>query len=320
VNRTLKTALALAMILAASAAVALAGYFVYKSRRDQIVRDEHLCPINSPVKGHVVIAVDWTDRFTSQQRDALKDIITRYRREIAVDERLSLNLITGDPEDAGTPIFSYCKPLDPDNINPLIENERRLRDKWNEQFGKPLDDALAKLLQGSKASKSPILEAIDVILWSHTFQGDLPRRELVLFSDLLQNTPPGQNHYKQVPSPCAVALLPVGQRLKAKNWHNLRVVLYYWRNPDPQAANIQGPHHLSFWTHLFYLLDASEVWDGSRKVPGDQAECVTERSPSTPPPRPKRPLRRAPANSKKPNEPPPIRPLHWPFGGLAGTR
>src|SRR5262245_55617540 len=115
------------MIFLTSAAVALAGYIVYKRGRDQVVRDEHLCPINYPVKGHVVIAVDWTDRFTSQQRDALKDIITRYKRDIAVDERLSINLFTDNPEDAGTPIFSYCKPLDPDNINPVIENERRLR-------------------------------------------------------------------------------------------------------------------------------------------------------------------------------------------------
>jgi hypothetical protein len=43
------------------------------------------------------------------------------------------------------------------------------------------------LLQGSKAAKSPILEAMDVMLWNYTFQGDLPRRELAIFSDLISH-------------------------------------------------------------------------------------------------------------------------------------
>jgi hypothetical protein len=307
VTRTVKTAIALIMIIATSGAVIIAGYFVHKARRDQIVVDEHLCPINSPVRGHVVVAVDRTDPFTAQQRDELKDIINRLKRDINVHERLSFNLITGNPEEAGTPIFDYCKPLDPENINPLIENERRLRDKWNEQFGKPLDSALAKLLEGGKSQTSPILEAIDVILWSHNFQADLPRRELVIFSDLLQHTT-DHDQYKNVPNPCAIVATPLGQRLKAKKWNNLRVVLHRWRNPA--AQKFQTAQQLSFWIGLFYLLGAPEVWDTSQKVPADSNVCsIAGTRPDVPPTPPR-------SKPKKQNAPTPRGPfVFWPFRG-----
>jgi hypothetical protein len=268
VSNGAKTALAALLIVASLLLVGAVAYFMYASERDKIVVNEQLCPVDGSVKGHVAVVVDWTDPFTSQQRDALKDLISQIRRRMQVQERLSLFLITGNPEDAGTALFSYCKPLDPDHVNPLIENERRLKDKWNAQFGKPLDDALAKLLQGSVAPFSPILEALDIMLWAHNFQGDLPRRELVIFSDLLQNSAT-QNDYKRAAIPCALINTPLGQRLAAKNWSELRVTLHYWRNP--QAQGMQGPRHLAFWTQLFYLLGATEVYDGSRLVQRDPA-------------------------------------------------
>lgn len=256
-----RTVLAIVMIIGTTAGVVAAGAFIYISRRAEIVVDEHLCPINAVTKGHIVVLVDWTDPFTPQQRDALKDLFNRIKRDIAVHERLSLHLITGDAEKAGSPLFSFCKPLDPDNINPLIENERRLRDRWHEKFGKPLDAALSELMKGSIAPVSPILEAFDVILWSHSFQGDLPRRQLIVFSDLLQNMP-DHSHYKHVPDPCTIVATPLGRRIKAKDWTNLRVVLHYWRNP--QAQHIQGPEHLAFWVQILYLFGAAEVWHGNR--------------------------------------------------------
>jgi hypothetical protein len=308
VSRSTKTAIALLIIIATTGGVLIAGYFLYKARRDQIAVDDHLCPINSPVKGHVVVAVDWTDPLTPPQREVIKDVINRLKRDIDVHERLSLNLITGNPEQAGVPIFSYCKPLDPENINPLIENERRLRDKWNAQFGGPLDDALTRLLEGGKSSTSPILEAIDVILWSHNFQADIPRRELVIFSDLLQHTTE-HNQYKNVPNPCAIITTPIGQSLKAKNWNNVRVVLYRWRNPE--ARKFQTPQQLSFWTRLFYLLGAREVWEMSQKVPPDIDVC----SPIVGAP-PDGPTGSSRPKPRKPNTPPPTRPfIPWPFRG-----
>jgi hypothetical protein len=308
VTRGKKVGAAWAIILASVGAVGVAFYFIYAAQRDAVVVDEHLCPLNRLIVGHTIVAADWTDPFTAQQRDALRDVMNRLKREIPVHARLSIHLITGDPERAGVPIFSFCKPLDPDHINPLIETEKRLRDKWNEQFGKPLDSALTELLKGSVSPTSPILEAIDIILWNHNFQEDLPYRELVIFSDLLQNTPE-QNHYKFIPNPCDVVNTPLGQRLKARNWKNLRIVFYYWRNPD--APKIQGPAHLSFWTRLFFLLGANEIRVGPALIPRnpDALKCDVsnlnqkkERG-SGPQPRAKT-LHEPPFNSSQPSSDP----------------
>jgi hypothetical protein len=268
-TRALKMISAVAMIAITLASMAVAVYLLVKAKRDEIVVDAHLCPVSKPIAGHVIVAVDWTDPLTQQQREALKDIIIRTKREIAVGELLSLHTITGNVEDSGTPVFSLCKPLDPDNINPLIENERRLRDKWNLQFGKPLDVALDRLLKGSSAPESPILESIDSIMWQHNFQGDLPHRSLMIFSDLIQNTP-DQSHYRSIQDSCAVLRTPLGRKLKAKDWRNLRLVFHYWRNP--KAQNVQGPEHLVFWTRLFGNVGVQDIRVGNRPVEYDLAD------------------------------------------------
>jgi hypothetical protein len=263
------------LVLCAVGVVALGVLYVRMDGKKVTINSD-LCPSDRPAKGHVVVAVDWTDPFSEQQRETLKDIVGRLKHDIGVDERLSLVHITGNPEDSAKPIFSVCKPLDPENINPLIENERRLKAKWNDQFGKPLEEKLAQLLQGSTAPYSPILEAIDVILWSHNFQADLPRRQLVIFSDLLQNWQ-GHSHYKTVSTACEFMRTASAQRLKARNWEGVSVVLHYWRNA--RDSQLQSQAHLNFWTDILYYFGAAEVRVGAKLIDRGPSCIVTQSVP-----------------------------------------
>jgi hypothetical protein len=262
----------LILLLCAVGLVALSVLYVRMDGK-KIATNNDLCPSDRAPKGHVVVAVDWTDPFSEQQREALRDVVRRLKHDVRVDERLSLVHITGNPEDSAKPIFSVCKPLDLENINPLVENERRLKMKWEDQFGRPLDEKLTQLLQGSTAPHSPILEAIDVILWSHNFQADLQRRQLVIFSDLLQNWQ-GHSHYKNVPAACEFMRTASAQRLKARNWEGVSVVLHRWRNA--RDSQLQSEAHLNFWTDIFYHFGAAEVRVGTKLVDRGPSCIVTQ--------------------------------------------
>ena len=254
------------MLLGLAVVVLIVGWIIIEFSR-RIPRDEiTMCPLNGRPSGHTLVMVDWTDPFTEQQRNELRGIIYRLKNEIAVDEKLSVHIITANVEDSAIPVkykgvdgslqeFNKCKPLDPNKINPLVENERRQKEKWEASFGRPLEQLLAKLLEGSEAPQSPILEAIDVIMWGPDFQGNLPARRLVIVSDLLQNTN-DQTHLKgPLPDVCSVMETPLGRSLKSKNWERVTVVLHYWRNPKWQLVQ-QRPEHFEFWARLF----SCSVW------------------------------------------------------------
>jgi hypothetical protein len=227
------------------------------------VDEETLCPREHKTAGHTLVLVDWTDAYSEQQRRALRDIILTLRDDVQLHEQLSIHLITGNAEDAGAPRFTRCKPVELKNLNPLIHTWKRFHKRWLESFGEPLDKELVKLLQGGTAPQSPILESIEVIMWAHNFQGNLPSRRLVIVSDLLQNVP-GHSHLTgSPPDPCAFLETPLGQRLKARNWDNIVVDIRYW--PNSQWRSRQTPDHQRFWTQLFHLLGATQVFVDSRE-------------------------------------------------------
>lgn len=252
-RKAYKTTLAWSL-MALAVAVVGAGFLWYSSLPKAAQLDpESLCPVDQAPAGHSLLLVDRTDPYTPDQRRRLRQTIMELARAIQVHERLSIRLITGDPEQAARPVFNLCNPGDGRLVDPLTGNPARAQKLWQDSFGAPLEAILDSLMEGASAPRSPILEAVEVALWSHDFSSDLPRRRLILFSDLLQNVP-GHSHYKALLSSEAFLATPAGQRLQGHAWHNLTVDLIYLRNP--QAAHRQGAVHLAFWHGLFQHLGA----------------------------------------------------------------
>ena len=120
----------------------------------------------------------------------------------------------------------------------------------------PLEQVLDReLLAESETMTSAILDLIDLSLWDPRFGADIAHRRLVIVSDLMENMPsPGINHYKKVPSLSTVLSMPIGKRLKSKNWSGMLIDLVYL--PDARAPQCQGVAHLEFWKDLFAALGA----------------------------------------------------------------
>ena len=239
---------------------------------DDVARDARYCPVEAAVKRWTLVAVDWTDRFTGGQRDEVKAAVDRLAEAMGQDEGLSLHVITGKAQEAAEAWrgFAYCKPRDPRHVNALTETASFVRKDYEKTFGGPLAKALGDLLKGGEAGQSPILEALEVAMWSPRFKGAAERR-LVVFSDLLHHTPSLSHLKGAMAAPCAVAGSDIGKRLGAR-MAGVKVVLHYRMNADYWRR--QGEDHLRWWSRLLYQLGAASVHDGERLLPKIGNDCM----------------------------------------------
>lgn len=225
-----------------------------------------LCPTARLVADRTIVLVDRTDRFTDAQLARLRRTIVRVRTKLPAHARLSIHLLTADPATAATPVFDLCDPGDGATVDPLTGNPRRAQERYESEFGAPLDHVLASLATPQDAPRSPIIEAITQLGWATDFDPSTPNRRLVVVSNLLQNTPNG-SHYRRLPNVEQVLSSPTGRRLLAAGLKGVRVELVYLRNPE--AVLHQGPSHLAFWLNLLRSTGAEVT------VAGDASQTAT---------------------------------------------
>ena len=252
----------LALLIAAGAT----GY-VLANWQPELELDADRCP-PSPA-GTWMVDVDHTDIQPPIERERIIKGILSIAERMRKNERLELHVITGRPDDVSPPWkgFQKCKSADPASVNAAHENERLVRAEFDLEFLTPLQSLLPELSNGRVATQSPILEAIEISMWSPHFRTNVPNRTLVIFSDLLQTKP--------FRDPCRVLASEIGARLKGHGWRGVRVIIEYLRNPRDAAR--QGPEHLRAWVRLFYLLGASQVFDSTTLVANDTPACPKPR-------------------------------------------
>jgi hypothetical protein len=218
-------------------------------------------------------AIDITDPWPLPERERISRGLLATAERLRKNERLSLHVISGRAERTSAPWqgFQRCKSADPNSVNHLQENERLILAEYQQQFLEPLKELLPQLTNGRAAPQSPILEAVEVLMWSPHFAGHIQHRTLELYSDLVQHSAVLSHLSGRLPDACTVLASNIGQRLKGHDWRGVRVVLHYLRNARDAAR--QGPAHLRFWTSFFYLLGAAEVYDGPTLVANAGTAC-----------------------------------------------
>jgi hypothetical protein len=247
--------------------------------------DADSCP-PAPV-GTWLAAIDVTDLRPPQEQERMWRGLLDIPERMSKHERFTLHVIGGDAELSAAPFpltdqlqgFRLCKPSDPKLVNRHVENERLAQARYQRDFLDPLRAALSEIVNGGVADRSPILQAIEVMMWSPHFGADIPQRTLVLFSDMLNHTRDHSHLTGPLPHPCQVLASPIGKRLQGHNWSGVRVIIHYLRNP--RDAHRQGPDHLRFWADLFYLFGAAEVLDGGVLMPRQSSQCDSEPSAKT---------------------------------------
>ncbi len=137
---------------------------------------------------HIGLVIDKTDLYSPEQADAIEELVLETRDRLEIGERLTLFELDARGELVNTNGFSLCNPGRGDQINPLYRNPQRVETRYQALFEGPLQAALADLVEPKESPASPILESLARLAVTADFDIDTPRRQVVLVSDMLQNS------------------------------------------------------------------------------------------------------------------------------------
>lgn len=176
--------LMIAGALAAIATAALLAQQLQPPARDP----ETLCARDASPAAHVVILIDATDALEPRHRRLATAAVESERARLKTGDRLTLATLSDRDPREPTILFSKCDPGDGGDANPWFQNGAQLDQRWREEFGEPLDAALARAVKGRKAKASPLVEAIGALAREPTFAATSARR-LTIVSDMMENQP-----------------------------------------------------------------------------------------------------------------------------------
>ena len=110
---------------------------------------ETLCPYSGGY-AHAVILVDKTDPFSDPQKKLFRGKVLEIRQSLQTLEKLSIYVLDDKNYLAPQPVFAVCNPGSSDAANPLYQNPRLWQKRYQERFGKPLDQIVDQLTGGTE--------------------------------------------------------------------------------------------------------------------------------------------------------------------------
>lgn len=146
-----------------------------------------LCPRDRPLEGHTVVIVDRTDRWTPAMGAALTQIVENAQRDTDRYEKFSI--VSLDAQQSVHPLFSICNPGEPTLWSDLYRGRRYTTRDFEQRFVGAADHVVEQVREPSEASTSPIVEYVHRWLGSDDFNAAIPKRRLILVSDMRQNSP-----------------------------------------------------------------------------------------------------------------------------------
>lgn len=94
--------------------------------------------------------------------------------------------IEGEPRQT----FHGCNPGDGANADPWTSNPRKIQERWEEAFNKPLKQIEDGMGEGSSAKQSPIMAGVQRIVVERLSDANLDGRlkRLIIASDMMEHT------------------------------------------------------------------------------------------------------------------------------------
>jgi hypothetical protein len=240
-------------IFAITGSIALALVILSFAIRDDGRHNETtLCPTDRPFNRTVVI-VDKTDRFTGPQSQFLRVEIIRLRDRMKIFEKLSVYVLSETNYVAAKPVFELCNPGSGEDANALYQNPRKLKRRFDERFGCPLDEVINALLEGERWKTSPVMEMVKNVAFAEQISEKQSGTKLILISDMLENTP-AYSHYRDP--------INFGRFKRSEQYRRVATplpnvdiqIIYFFRKGQ---RRLQNARHIVFWERYFQSLGAS---------------------------------------------------------------
>jgi hypothetical protein len=233
--------------IALTASLAIGAYYV---RTLHVALDEKTnCPATGPRAIHMVL-IDRSDPISEQQAQRIRQWMQLLRDGASAGTRFDIYTFEGDSKKELRPSLSICATER--EADPLYQNVKKSRERYDVEFAAVLERAVADLLQTGTRPTSPIIESLRAAaLTSFGLVGksNIPLR-VTLISDLVQHSP-ALSHLRTNPD--------FDQLSRNSNWASLRpdlrgaeVEILYVLRPSAvrNSSAVQNMGHQQFWNRL----------------------------------------------------------------------
>jgi hypothetical protein len=274
-NGLLTAGAAVAVVLAAGGAVGLA-------KGHDVPVDAAHCPVSGLPTTSTVIVDDLSDAPLGSQREALLQAVLAERDR--TPERGKLVLLSVNAASPFEPVerLALCSPLPERASNVMVHTPSKVRDRWRDDFGQPVEAAAAAASRSPGSAASPIVEAVSAAAWRPDWSASQEHRRLVIISDLLQHDPQGFSLYRQDVTAFTRAVLA---HKAVPDLGGVEVEIVELKRPDQLAR--QAAMAEPFWVAWLTARGASEVrFQGEPRARRPDPELVRLLSSTIPQPQP----------------------------------
>lgn len=177
-------------VLIAVIVLALSGYGILMMRaRSAPTLEADLCP-ETGASSATVVLLDVTDPIAEITKLDLKRGFQRIVDQVEQHGLIEVYFLTG-VEGNLERTFHGCNPGSGDNADPWTSNPKKIQQRWENAFSKPLQNIENKMGDSSSSKQSPIMAGVQRIVLE-TFADprldDKPKR-LIVASDMMEFTP-----------------------------------------------------------------------------------------------------------------------------------
>lgn len=211
-----------------------------------------LCPRSGATAVHAVL-IDRSDPISGLQATRVRQVLDRAVADIAIGGLLTLYVAESDGVEALRPVLALCNPGR--DANPLYENPRHIRERFERDFKARLDDSVGRLLVPATRQTSPIMESIKAIcIDAFGAIGQGVPLQLTIISDMVQHSPVA-SHYRDRDFE-ALLRSPRLQTMRADCKGAAVEIVYLLRPTQRGQPGVQTRLHQSFWDRYLQLMNA----------------------------------------------------------------
>ncbi len=233
--------------------VALIGAVVVFLSTRPTVDPDTFCPHGGNY-ARTAILIDATDSLSATQAKAIREEVEDLRRRLALYEWVGVFVLSEDNLVLPVPEIQKCNPGS--EPNPIYENPDMVRRRFEEEFRKPLDDAIGRLVKTTRPSPtSPILEMIRAVALDRDYVSTQPRR-LIVVSDMLQNVSE-YSHYRDGSDFRTWRDTDYARGFLQVSLLGVEVEILYLRRVDKPSGPLQTRSHVKFWEDYFAAVGAT---------------------------------------------------------------
>lgn len=211
-----------------------------------------LCPQGGNYPRTAVL-IDATDSLSESQIKAVIDNINSLPREgrgqIVRGEWVGVFVLNEDNRFLPEPTVALCYPGNKDTAEILFENEHRVQAIYEQNFRRPMEEAVRRLAQTPEQPSSPIFEMIRAVALDGNFDTSKKRR-LIIVSDMLQNVAE-YSHYRDGVDYAKFRETPYARDLLQPSLlSGVSVEIWYLKRAESPVRVLQRSH-VDFWQRYF---------------------------------------------------------------------